>query len=126
MHNNHVTQSVLGALLLVNGLVVPGGGLDPNNTLHAQQADTEKTITGTITDSRCKGRLIHRGETRFSCTLKCVHQEGADYVLVSDGTVYTLEDHRSELDKFAGGRATVVGHVDGNKVVVDSVTTVKK
>jgi hypothetical protein len=39
--------------------------------------------------------------------------------------VYILEGHKADLDKFAGGRATVAGRVN-DTVVVDSVTGIKK
>ena len=127
MYNNHVTQTAVAALLLVSGVtIVPAGGLGPSKIPQAQQSETAKTITGMVSDSTCKGGSPRKGETRFSCTLKCVHHEGADYVIVVDDTVYTLQDRGAELDKFAGGRATVVGHLDGKKVVVDSVTAVNK
>jgi hypothetical protein len=47
-------------------------------------------------------------------------------VLLVGDKVYVLDGHRAELDKFAGGRATVTGHVNGNKISVDSVSSLKK
>ena len=89
----------------------------------------EQTLTGVVRDSICKVQNYpnhHKGVTPLTCTLMCVHHEGADYVLVVDDSVYVLDGHLIDLDKFAGGRATVVGHVNGKKIVVDSVTAPKK
>ena len=82
-------------------------------------------LTGLVSDAICKGMHFRKAVTPFSCTLKCVH-DGADYALVVGSTVYILEGHRPELDKFAGGHATVRGQVNGNRITVDSVTDVKK
>jgi hypothetical protein len=81
--------------------------------------------TGLVSDAICKGMHFRKAVTPFSCTLKCV-QDGADYSLVVGDKVYILEGHRAELDKFAGGRATVRGQASGNRIVVDSVTKAEK
>ena len=82
-------------------------------------------LTGLVSDAICKGMHFRKALTPFSCTLKCVH-DGADYVLVVGETFYILEGHRADLDKFAGGRATVRGHVNGDRFTVDSVTKAEK
>ena len=90
------------------------------------ESGSEKTLTGIVTDSYCKGRQLQKGQTQFSCTLKCVHQEGRDYVLVVGNEVYVLNGPRAELDKFAGGRATITGNVSDGTLTVEQVTTAKK
>jgi hypothetical protein len=82
-------------------------------------------LTGLVSDATCKGMHFRKAVTPFSCTLKCVH-DGADYALIVGDTVYILEGHRPELDKFAGGRATIRGQVKGNRIVVDSVMKTEK
>jgi len=82
-------------------------------------------LTGVVSDAVCQGRHDRKGVTDYGCTRKCV-EDGAGYALVVGKTVYILEGHRVELDNFAGGRATVVGRVTDSRVVVDSVTAVKK
>ena len=82
-------------------------------------------LTGLVSDAICKGMHFRKAVTPFSCTLKCVH-DGADYVFVVGDRVYVLEGHRADLDKFAGGRATVRGHVNGDRFTVDSVTKAEK
>ena len=88
-------------------------------------ATAVQQLAGIVSDSVCKGRHDRKAVTAFGCTRKCV-QDGADYVLVVDNTVYILEGHRAELDKFAGGRATVKGHVTDHRVVVESVSKAQK
>jgi hypothetical protein len=82
-------------------------------------------LTGIVSDGVCKGQHNRKAVTQFGCTLKCVG-DGADYVLVVGERVYILEGHKADLDKFAGGRATVAGRVNDDTVVVDSVTAIKK
>ena len=88
-------------------------------------AGVEEQLTGLVSDAICKGMHFRKALTPFSCTLKCVH-EGADHSLVVGDKVYVLEGHRAELDKFAGGRATIRGQVNGNRIAVDSVTKAEK
>jgi hypothetical protein len=82
-------------------------------------------LTGIASDGVCKGHHNRKAVTPYGCSLKCVG-DGADYVLVVGDSVYILEGHKADLDKFAGGRATVAGRVDDNKVIVDSVTAAKR
>jgi hypothetical protein len=88
-------------------------------------AGDKEELTGLVSDAICKGMHFRKALTPFSCTLKCVH-DVADYSLVVGDKVYVLEGHRAELDKFAGGRATIRGQVNGNRIAVDSVTKAEK
>lgn len=90
-----------------------------------RNAGAEEELTGLVSDAICKGMHFRKAVTPFSCTLKCVH-EGADYSLVVGDKVYVLEGHRAGLDKFAGGRATIRGQANGNRIAVDSVTRAEK
>jgi hypothetical protein len=69
---------------------------------------------------------LQKGQTRFSCTLKSVYQEGRDYVVVVGNDVYVLNGWRVELDKFAGGPATITGNLSDGKLTIESVTAAKK
>src|SRR5258707_12929259 len=91
----------------------------------AENSGLEKTFTGTVSNAVCKGWHNRKGQTNYSCSLKCV-EDGADYVLVVGKTLYILQGHRTELDKFAGGRATVTGRLTGNNLSVDSVAKGKE
>jgi len=86
----------------------------------------KQTLTGTISDSKCKGRVDRKNATLSSCTRQCTHWEGRDYVLLVGDAVYVLNGHKDDLDKFAGGRAVITGRVDGNTILVDSVSSAKK
>src|SRR5882724_9714910 len=90
-----------------------------------RDAGVEEQLTGLVSDAICKGMHFRKALTPFSCTLKCM-QDGADYSLVVGDKVYVLEGHRAELNKFAGGRATIKGQVNGNRIAVDSVTRAEK
>jgi hypothetical protein len=69
---------------------------------------------------------LQKGQTQFSCTLKCAHEEGRDDVLVVGNDVYVLHSSRLELDKFAGGRATITGNLNDGKLTIESMTAAKK
>ena len=124
MRNNNVTKFAVVALLLLNAAALPAWSRVLRNGAAGRSADGESTLTGLVSDSRCKGQPPYHGATRSSCTWQCV-AHGADYVLVVDDSVYTLNGHKDDLDKFAGGNATITGHVSGNSISVDSVATAK-
>lgn len=66
---------------------------------YLQNSAKEQSLTGIVSDSICKVQNYpnhHKGVTRFSCTLECVHHEGADYVLVVNDSVYILDGDRTE------------------------------
>jgi hypothetical protein len=90
-----------------------------------RDAGAGEELTGLVSDAICKGMHFRKAVTPFSCTLKCV-QAGAAYALIVGDKVYILEGHHAELDKFAGDRATVKGHVNGDRIVVDSVMKAEK
>jgi len=87
---------------------------------------SETTLTGIVSDSYCKGQHSRKAQTQCSCTLKCVHEEGHDYVLVVGDDIYVLNGPRAELDKFAGGRATITGNLSDGTLTVEQVTVAKK
>ena len=127
MNNKSMAKpSIAAALVLVAGLA-PAWAQTSKASLSAQNDGAERTLTGTVGDSKCKGQTIDRKNiTLLSCTYLCTHSEHRDYVLVTRDAVYVLNGHGSDLDKFGGGPATVTGRVDGNTVLVDSVSSVKK
>ena len=122
MKTLRIAATISGLLVLISLAVsrttVPA--LAPN-----RDAVAVEELTGLVSDANCKGMHFRKAETPFSCTLKCV-QDGADYALVLDESVYILEGHRAELDRFAGSRATIRGQVNGNRIAVDSVTKAEK
>src|SRR5882762_9400296 len=127
MNNKSIAKPSIAAVLALTAALGPAWARPSATSLPAQTSGAEQTLTGTVGDSKCKGQTIDRkAVTLLSCTYICTHSEGRDYVLATKDAVYVLNGHRSELDKFGGGRATITGRVDGNTVLVDSVSSVKK
>src|SRR5882724_5522559 len=126
MRNNKISRSLATVVVSLAATLAPAWAQFSSSPVPAQSLGSEKTLTGIVSDSYCKGRQLQKGQTQFSCTLKCVHQEGRDYVLVVDNDVYVLNGPRVELDKFAGGRATITGNVSDGALTVAQVTTAKK
>jgi len=95
--------------------------------LHA--APGKQKLTGTITDSMC-ARADHSGmrmgPTDAECTVACVSEHDAMYVLYDGKEVYTLSDQRTP-EKFAGQKVTVIGTLDAKTrtIQVDSITAAK-
>ncbi len=127
MNNKSIAKPSIAAVLALTAALAPAWAQSSKLSLPAQNAAEEQTLTGTVGDSKCKGQTLDRKNlTLLSCTYMCTHSEGRDYVLVTRDAEYILNGHRNELDKFGGGRATITGRVDGNTVLVDSVSSVKK
>lgn len=122
---NRVASSLASWIISLAAMLAPAFAQIAGSPAPAGSG-TEKTLTGIVSDSYCKGRQLFKGQTQFSCTLKCVHEEGRDYVLVVGNDVYVLNGSRAELDKFAGGRATITGNLSDGTLTVEQVTTAKK
>jgi hypothetical protein len=127
MNKKSVAKPSIAAVLGLTAALGSAWARPSTTSLPAQTSGAEQTLTGTVGDSKCKGQTIDRKNlTLLSCTYLCTHLEHRDYVLVTRDAVYVLNGHGSNLDKFGGGRATITGHVDGNTVLVDSVSSTKK
>jgi hypothetical protein len=127
MNNKSIAKPSIAAVLTLTAALGSAWARPSTISLSSQTSGAEQTLTGTVGDSKCKGQAIDRkAVTLLSCTHICTHSEGRDYVLVTKDAVYVLNGHRSDLDKFGGGRATITGRVDGNTILVDSVSSVKK
>ena len=127
MDNKSFAKPSIAAVLVLTAALGPAWARPSTLSLPAQTSGAEQTLTGTVGDSKCKGQALDRkAVTLLSCTHVCTNSEHRDFVLVTRDAVYVLNGHRSELDKFGGGRATITGRVDGNTVLVDSVSSVKK
>lgn len=75
--------------------------------------------SGTVSDSHCGAKHAVASEAAEKCVAHCV-ENGAKYVLVSEGKVYNVEPQ----DKFAGlaGKSvTVTGTLKEDSITVDSV-----
>ena len=127
MNNKSIAKPSIAVVLALTAALGPAWARPSTIALPTQTSGTEQTLTGTVGDSKCKGQTMDRKNlTLLSCTYICTHSEHRDYVLVTKDAVYVLNGHRSDLDKFGGGRATITGRVDGNTILVDSVSSVKK
>ena len=87
-------------------------------TVWADDMGKAETVKGWVSDSKCgvKGANAKAEE----CTKKCI-AEGASMVLVTDGDkkVLTVENPDA-LKGHEGHHIAVVGHVDGDKIHVES------
>jgi len=77
-------------------------------------APGKQKFTGAITDSMCAladHSRMRMGPTDAECTIACINEHGAQYVLYDGKEVYTLSDQRTP-EKFAGKKVTVAGTLD--------------
>jgi len=88
-----------------------------------------QTFTGVITDSECENgdhSHMRMGPTNAECTLACVRDHGASFVLFDGKSVYALSDQKAP-EKFAGQKVTVAGTLDAKTklIRVDSIAAAK-
>ena len=89
---------------------------------------TPVVAVGVIGDSICAHE--HRFTTRFNvgereCTLGCV-KVGAEFVLVTDKQIYRIDNQQlPELASLASRRVQIKGQLDGDRIVVASVSARK-
>jgi len=126
MRNNKIARSLATVVVSLAATLAPAWAQIPASPVPAQNLGSARTLSGIVSDSYCKGQQLQKGQTQFSCTRKCVHEEGRNYVLVVGNDVYVVNGPRVELDKFAGGRATITGNVSDGTLTVEQVTTAKK
>lgn len=92
-------------------------------------AQGKRTFTGVITDSMC-ARADHSkmqmGPTDAQCTLACISEHDATYVLYDGKEAFDLND-KQKPEKFAGQRVTVVGTLDAKTktIQVESISAAK-
>jgi Protein of unknown function (DUF5818) len=92
-------------------------------------APGQQTFTGTITDSVCDHAdhsQMRMGPTDAECTVACIGDHGATYVLYDGKDVYTLSDQQTP-EQFAGRKVTVMGTLDAKTktIHVDSIAAAK-
>jgi hypothetical protein len=82
-------------------------------------ASDAKTVNGWISDSKCGVKGANAGAE--ACTKKCI-EAGASPVVVTDGDQKVLTvDNPDALKAHYGHHVAVTGHIDGDKIHVDSV-----
>jgi hypothetical protein len=87
------------------------------------------TFRGAITDSMCAaGDHSHMkmGPTDAACTIACVEEHGAEYVLWDGKEAYTLSDQKTP-EQFAGKKVTITGTLDtkAKTIQVSSIAAAK-
>jgi hypothetical protein len=76
-------------------------------------AGADRTFTGTVSDSMCalNHAAMRMGPTDAECTLACIEEHDATFVLVDGRNVYQLSDQRAPK-AFAGKKVKVTGTLD--------------
>jgi len=92
-------------------------------------APGRQTFRGVITDSMCaRGdhSRMQMGPTDAECTIACIREHGATYVLYDGKAAYDLSDQQTP-EKFAGKRVTISGALDAktNTIQVASIAAAK-
>src|SRR6266849_10944236 len=90
----------------------------------AQTSVAQRTLTGVVSDAMCGQTHMMKDKPDADCLRYCVKQ-GNKYALVVGTSVYTLEGHEAELDKYAAQKVTVKGTVKGETLTVESVVPAK-
>jgi hypothetical protein len=81
-------------------------------------AGDAQTVNGWVTDSKCGAKGANAGAAE--CTKKCL-AAGVSMVVVTDGDQKVLKvDNPDALKGHEGHHVAVTGHVDGDKIHVDS------
>ena len=94
-----------------------------------QAGPAKRTFAGTITDSMCADAdhaAMRMGPTDAECTVACIEEHGATYVLSDGKNVYALSDQRTPA-MFAARKVTVTGTLNGKTqtIQVESITAAK-
>ena len=95
----------------------------------APAAPPKQRFTGTITDSMCikaDHSKMQMGPTDAECTIACIREHDATYVLYDGKNVYTLSDQKVP-EKLAAQKVTVIGtlNTQTKTIQVDSITLAK-
>jgi hypothetical protein len=92
-------------------------------------ATGQQTFTGMITDSMCAladHSRMKMGPTDAECTIACIKEHDAMYVLYDGKAAYILSDQKTP-EKFAAQKVKVTGTLDPKTqtIRVDSITAAK-
>ena len=83
-------------------------------------ASADSTLTGTVSCSACRGMHMRPRTPGLACTVFCV-SHGAHYTFIVGGKTYLLEGSQNLLEKVAGGKATLNGHIEGDTFELTSI-----
>ncbi|MGD1091406.1 MAG: DUF5818 domain-containing protein [Bryobacteraceae bacterium] len=98
-------------------------------TIAALAVAQDKKFTGVITDSMCDQADhsgMKMGPTDTECTVACILEHGATYVLWDGKQTYQLSDQKTP-EKFAGKKVMITGTLDAKTktIHVDSIVAAK-
>jgi hypothetical protein len=90
----------------------------------------KQTFVGIITDDMCEKAdhsHMRMGSTDAECTIACISEHGAAYVLYDGKDVYRLSELRAP-EQFAGRKVAVTGALEANgkTIRVASIRAAKK
>ncbi|HXN00176.1 MAG TPA: hypothetical protein VN982_17055 [Candidatus Dormibacteraeota bacterium] len=105
-------------------LVLAAMALFGTFSIVGQTSGEQKSLTGVVSDAMCGAAHMMKDKPDAECLRYCVKQ-GTKYALVVGKSVYTLEGHESELDKYAAQTVTVKGTLKGETLRVESVLPAK-
>jgi hypothetical protein len=112
----------IAATVMFGAMLALGQPGNVSGSEAASNSGSHRTMTGTVS---CAAKINHlytckRYDTLQSCTLSCV-QAGSKFALVVGDTSYVLQGDPKELERFAGGKATVSGSLMADEIEVASV-----
>ena len=81
---------------------------------------TPVTLTGTLSDTMCKGKHMSPNMSPAACARACV-KAGAKWALVTKDKVYVLDGNAQTLSHLAGQQVRVTGEVNGDTVQVSAI-----
>ena len=92
-------------------------------------AQAKQTFSGVITDSMCaRGdhSKMQMGPSDAECTIACIREHGATYVLYDGKHAYDLSDQQTP-ERFAGKKVTITGILNAKTytIQVDSIAAAK-
>ena|ERR1700687_3435845 len=105
-------------------LVLAATALLGTVSILGQTSGAEKTLTGVVSDAMCGQTHMMKDKPDADCLRYCVKQ-GNKYALVVGKSVYILEGHEAERDKYAVKKVTVKGTLKGETLTVESVVPAK-
>jgi hypothetical protein len=113
-------------MIVAVALIVPAGLAAQGKSPHAQSpvssSKRTQTLTGVIGDAVCGRKHAMGGKSDADCTRECVRR-GSQYILIAGERIHILKGAPGDkLDRWAGARVVVSGTVQGDTILVTSVT----
>lgn len=90
------------------------------NPASSTAAAAPQTLTGVISDDKCRQNHIMPGHSEADCTRACVNA-GAMYALVVGDKVYVLKGDPNRIEEFAGNTVSVTGDVKKASMSVQAI-----